>query len=100
MTSACFRQLSLSRLSRPLPALTVGLVLLSTCVGAQAAESADLTVKGMIRPSACNIILSGNGQIDYGMISATELAKKTVLSSLGVHNLNLLITCDVATRIG
>lgn len=68
---------------------------------AQASQSADLAVKGMIRPSACNIVLSGNGQVDYGLISSFEVVRQPgVVTALGTRNVTLSITCDVATRIG
>ncbi|WP_157160233.1 DUF1120 domain-containing protein [Cupriavidus sp. BIS7] len=45
-------------------------MLAAASFGAHAAESADLAVQGTIRPSACNVSLSGNGTVDFGTISA------------------------------
>lgn len=86
--------------ARLIGATLLGATLSAASGHAVAADTADLAVTGMIRPSACNIVLSGNGQVDYGVISAPHLAKQTAISSLGIHNVNLLISCDVATRVG
>lgn len=86
--------------ARKAGATLIGATLIAVSGHAVAADTADLAVTGMIRPSACNILLSGNGQVDYGVISGPHLAKQTKITSLGIHNVNLLISCDVATRVG
>jgi hypothetical protein len=64
----------------------------------QAADIAELKVKGVIRPSACSPSFVGGGVVDYGTIGvktlsatdATVLAEKTVPFS---------VTCDAATKV-
>jgi len=65
---------------------------------AGAAETADLAVRGMIRPSACNITLSNNGQVDFGTISAQTL-HATRTTQLPDAVLNMQISCDAATAV-
>lgn len=63
-----------------------------------AASSVDLTVKGLITPSACTPVLSNGGSVDYGKISAKDLNvdKETWLDP---QTLQLTVTCDAATLI-
>jgi len=68
-------------------------------LGAHAAESADLTVKGVIRPSACSITLSNDGKIDFGNIAASSL-NATGGTSVGEKTGTATITCEAPTRIG
>ncbi|CRL96495.1 MULTISPECIES: DUF1120 domain-containing protein [unclassified Pseudomonas] len=63
---------------------------------AVAASSVDLTVKGLITPSACTPALSNGGAIDYGKISAKDL-KPDLPTQLPQHILQLTVTCDAAT---
>jgi len=73
-------------------------MLTAASFGAHAAETADLAVTGTIRPSACNVSLSGNGTVDFGTISALTLSE-TSATTLAERNLTLTITCDAATRV-
>ncbi|WP_404991493.1 DUF1120 domain-containing protein [Cupriavidus pauculus] len=68
-------------------------------LGAHAAESADLTVKGVIRPSACSITLSNDGKIDFGTIPASSL-DATGGTHIGTKNGTATITCEAPTLIG
>jgi len=70
-------------------------VLAGVSLGAFAAESADLSVAGTIRPAACNISLSRT-TLDYGTISATTLSdtQDTVLPAM---TFDLSIICDAPT---
>lgn len=43
------------------------------CFDTHAADTATLTVNGVIRPTACSPALSGNGVVDYGTIDAARL---------------------------
>ena len=63
-----------------------------------AASSVDLTVKGLITPSACTPALSGGGTVDYGKISAKDLNvdKTTYLTA---QTLQFTVTCDAATLV-
>ncbi|WP_244785687.1 DUF1120 domain-containing protein [Cupriavidus pauculus] len=83
---------------------TLRIVALSTLLGlaslgAHAAETADLTVKGVIRPSACSITLSDDGQIDFGNIRASSL-NATGGTDIGEKTGTATITCEAPTRVG
>jgi len=64
-----------------------------------AAESADLAVKGMIRPAACDISLSNSGAVDFGNIFVKDLSD-TTFTRVGRRNLTLTVTCDAAATFG
>lgn len=61
-----------------------------------AASSVDLTVRGLITPSACEPILSGGGNVEVGKISAKDL-KADDYTRLADQSLQLTVTCDGAT---
>lgn len=71
-------------------------LLLASAGNVLAASSVDLTVKGLITPSACEPTLSNGGVADIGKISAKDLNanKQTVLP---IQSLQLTVTCDAAT---
>ncbi|AKS06223.1 DUF1120 domain-containing protein [Pseudomonas trivialis] len=71
-------------------------LLLSSAGNVLAASSVDLTVKGLITPSACEPTLSNGGVVDIGKISAKDLNadQETHLPS---QYLQLGVTCDAAT---
>lgn len=62
-----------------------------------AASSVDLTVKGLIVPSACTPSLSGGGVIDHGKISAKDLNPDNP-TSIGNHTLVMAVNCDAAIQ--
>jgi hypothetical protein len=74
----------------------LGAMLLAGSASAFAASSVDLTVTGVITPSACTPGLSNGGVVDYGKISAKDLNpdKSTMLAGKTVH---FSLTCDAAT---
>jgi type 1 fimbria pilin len=74
-------------------------MLATACSGAFAAESADLSVKGVIRPSACSVALSNNGTVDYGTISAKSLSA-TDVTKLPDRDVTMTINCEAATKVG
>jgi len=74
-------------------------MLAAASFGAHAAETADLAVQGMIRPSACNVSLSGNGTVDFGTISAQTLSE-TAATVLPARTISLAVSCDAATAVG
>lgn len=77
----------------------LGGALLLTMTGAVfAASSIDLTVKGLITPSACSPSLSSGGIIDHGKIAAKDL-KPDNWTLLGDHTLQLAITCEAPTLL-
>ncbi|WP_426216801.1 DUF1120 domain-containing protein [Pseudomonas sp. DWRC2-2] len=63
---------------------------------ALAASSVDLTVRGLITPSACEPTLSGGGNVEIGKISAKDL-KADEHTQLADQALQLTVTCDAAT---
>ncbi len=72
---------------------------IATAIGAAtAADSADLSVKGAIKPSACNVNLSGDAVVDFGTIAASSLSP-TDITRLTATSFSLTIQCDAATRI-
>jgi len=73
-------------------------MLAAASFGAHAAESADLAVRGIIRPSACNISLSGNGTVNFGTISALTLSS-TASTVLPNQSITLSVACDAPTAV-
>lgn len=65
---------------------------------AQAASSVDLSVTGMITPSACNPGLSNGGVYDLGKIPAKDLNTDQP-TQLTAHNLQLTLTCEALTLV-
>lgn len=76
------------------------LTLLATAsAGAFAAESADLIVKGVIRPAACAVTLSGDGSVDFGTISSKSLSGSAA-TKLQEREITMTMTCDAAAAVG
>ncbi|WP_433736992.1 DUF1120 domain-containing protein [Pseudomonas putida] len=76
--------------------ILLGAMLLAGSASAFAASSVDLTVTGVITPSACTPGLSNGGVVDYGKISAKDLnADKSTL--LKAKTVQFMLTCDAAT---
>lgn len=73
-------------------------LLLLGSANALAASSVDLTVKGLITPSACTPALSNGGAVDYGKISAQDLNIDTPFYLPG-QSVQLVVTCDATTQI-
>ncbi|PIB46542.1 hypothetical protein AOA59_04035 [Pseudomonas sp. 2822-15] len=73
-------------------------LLLAISSSAFAASSVDLTVKGLITPSACAPSLSNGGVIDHGKVAAKDL-KLDNWTLLGNHRLEMAITCDAPTLL-
>ncbi|UII72542.1 DUF1120 domain-containing protein [Pseudomonas sp. HN11] len=63
-----------------------------------AASSVDLTVKGLITPSACTPTLSGGGIVDHGKIAVQDLhpSLETKLPDVTVQ---LTIDCEASTLV-
>lgn len=64
----------------------------------QAASTVDLTVTGLITPSACNPTLSNGGVYDLGKIAARDLNTEQP-TPLPAHNLQLTLTCEASTLV-
>jgi hypothetical protein len=71
-------------------------LMLLTCATAHAASTVDLTVKGLIVPSACTPNLSGGGVIDHGKISAKDLRPDNP-THIGKNVMTIAVVCDGAT---
>ncbi|OPA92769.1 hypothetical protein BFW87_16720 [Pseudomonas fluorescens] len=71
-------------------------LLITGAGNAMAASSVDLTVKGLITPSACEPTLSKGGNVEIGKISAKDL-KADEHTTLDDQLLELTVTCDGAT---
>lgn len=84
-------------MNTPLVLLSTALLLTSAST-VFAASSVDLTVKGLITPSACSPSLPGGQVVDYGKISAKDL-KQDHWTGLGKQTLQLAITCDGPTLV-
>ena len=72
--------------------------LISMAPFALAASSTDLTVTGLITPSACTPSLSNGGIVDNGKVSVKDLdpIKDTLI---GIHPLQLTVACEASTLL-
>ncbi|NVZ22930.1 DUF1120 domain-containing protein [Pseudomonas costantinii] len=70
--------------------------LLACTSAAQAASSVDLSVTGVITPSACAPSLSEGGRVDFGKISAKDLALYRT-TELPPVTLKLSVNCEART---
>jgi len=75
-----------------LTALAAGLALFGSA-SAFAASTVDLTVTGLIVPSACTPNLSNGGVVDHGKISAQDLNQDNG-TMLPDHKMTLTVVCD------
>ncbi|WP_338479708.1 DUF1120 domain-containing protein [Pseudomonas trivialis] len=72
--------------------------LLAAVSPAHASSSVDLSVKGLITPSACIPLLSDGGVVDHGKIAAKDLNKYSN-TQLPDATLRLTINCEAVTLI-
>ncbi|AZF18565.1 Beta-fimbriae probable major subunit [Pseudomonas sp. R3-18-08] len=72
--------------------LTLGLVCLAANIGAHAATSAELIVRGVIKPAACNLSMSGGGIINYGDIPSGQLSQ-TAFNALTEKTTPITVSC-------
>jgi type 1 fimbria pilin len=72
--------------------LTLGLACLAANIGAYAATSAELIVRGVIKPAACNLSMSGGGIINYGDIPSGQLSQ-TAFNPLTEKTTPITISC-------
>lgn len=83
---------------QPSRVLITGAFLLAGVSNAMAASSVDLSVVGTITPSACTPILSNNGLVDHGKISAQDLPDFGY-KVLPKATLQLEVTCSAPTMM-
>ncbi|MBS3046407.1 DUF1120 domain-containing protein [Enterobacter mori] len=77
------------------------LILLALVNGsALAATTADITVTGTIKPTACNLSLNGasDASVDYGVI-APSILSDSAITPLSVKTVPLKVICDAATTV-
>lgn len=76
----------------------IATLMLVTATQALAASSVDLSVRGLITPSACEISVSNGGQFDLGKLAAKDLSPKT-FTYLPKMSAQVTTTCEGATLI-
>jgi len=81
-------------MKKSLATLTAALIIASTGT-AFAASTVELTVKGLITPTACTPSLSGGGVVDHGKISAKDL---NVDKTTQLPNQTLLLSVDCEAK--
>lgn len=79
-----------------LRAAPLAALLLGTSSLALAASSQDLTVKGIITPSACDPVVSGGGNVDFGKVSVKDLNADTY-TDLPRETMRLSVRCEGPT---
>ncbi|AZE86505.1 Beta-fimbriae probable major subunit [Pseudomonas orientalis] len=72
--------------------LTLGLACLAANIGAHAATSAELIVRGVIKPAACNLSMNGGGIINYGNIPSGTLSQ-TAYNALTEKTTPITVSC-------
>lgn len=82
-------------MARPLTTLVATLLLIGTGQ-VLAASSVELTVKGLITPSACTPTLAQGGVADYGKIAAKDL-RENEATPLPATTLQFNVSCEAAT---
>jgi hypothetical protein len=62
-------------------------VALIASMGVHAADTAELKVNGSVRPNACTLTLTSNGEVDFGRIANSQLSnsKPTIIGSKTVQ---------------
>ena len=63
-------------------------------------DNSEVSVKGVIRPSACRIAISEDGKVNYGTISATAVSRSTAGFAPGQREVLLTVHCELGTRVG
>lgn len=75
--------------------LTLGIVCLAAALSAQATTVAELTVRGTIKPAACNLTMTGAGVVNYGDIASSTL-NPAAFSPLREMTLPLSVSCGTS----
>ncbi|AQY64497.1 MULTISPECIES: DUF1120 domain-containing protein [Pseudomonas] len=82
-------------MKKPLAAFTAVIALVGSGM-TFAASTVELTVKGVITPSACTPTLSASGVVDHGKVSVKDLNLDSP-TSLPTARLQLNVDCEAAT---
>ena len=72
--------------------LTLGIACLAAALNAHATTSAELIVRGTIKPAACNLSMTGGGIINYGDIPSGQLLP-TAFNPLTERTTPLTVSC-------
>ncbi|TKC90883.1 DUF1120 domain-containing protein [Trinickia terrae] len=88
-----------TKLVKALAAATLGGALLVAGASAFAADTADLSVKGTIIPSACVPSFSGGGVADFGTIKTADLTANDY-TKIGTKSVTLTVTCSTNKNVG
>lgn len=75
--------------------LTLGIACLAAAISAQATSVAELTVRGTIKPAACNLTMSGAGVVNYGDIPSGTLLP-AAFTPLREMTLPLSVNCGTS----
>ncbi|GER10986.1 DUF1120 domain-containing protein [Variovorax boronicumulans] len=67
--------------------------------GQASAESAELRITGTITPTACTLVFTGGGVVDYGKIPAKSLSP-TAQTNLPEKSIQLGMTCEAPVLFG
>ncbi|AZE91927.1 DUF1120 domain-containing protein [Pseudomonas orientalis] len=78
--------------------LTVGIACLAATLGAHASTSAELSVRGTIKPAACSLSMANNGTVQYGNISAGQLSP-TAFTPLGEKTTPISVSCGTTPAL-
>lgn len=79
---------------------TLGVACLAAALSAHASTSAELIVRGTIKPAACNLSMTGGGIINYGDIPSGQLLP-TAFNPLGEKTTPLTVSCGTtAAKFG
>lgn len=76
--------------------LTLGIACLAAAVSAHASTSAELIVRGTIKPAACNLSMSGGGIINYDDILSGQLSP-TAFNPLEEKTTPLTVSCGTTS---
>ena len=82
-----------TKLVKPLAATAIGTALMVWGASAFADDTAALTVKGNIIPSACVPTFSGGGVVDFGTIKTVDLNANNY-NNVGTRGAQLTISCQ------
>ena len=72
--------------------LALGITCLAAALSAHASTSAELIVRGVIKPAACNLSMTGGGIINYGDIPSGQLLP-TAFNPLVERTTPLTVSC-------
>lgn len=81
-----------------LNALLLAFPLLMAAGASNAATTAELKVIGTIQAPACDIVLTGGGEADFGDITRDQLSPTTTVA-LGSRTIDADVTCDSLTAV-